>query len=191
MTEQKEQQPPSKFSRKQLSNFFTSRKKHVALSVARSSIMAALVFVATFMVQIYNPATRGYLNFGDIMIFVSALTFGPTVGGFAGGIGSALSDVISGYGYFAPFTLVIKGLEGAIAGIISNRQKIWRDIIAVTVAGTVMVTGYFLAEFFPLQIGWAAIAEVPGNITQIVVGAAIGIPIAIGLRRNLPKSWIT
>lgn len=171
--------------------FVASRKKRMALTVARASIMAALVFVATFTVQIYIPATRGYLNFGDIMIFISALTFGPTVGGFAGGIGSALSDAIAGYGHFAPFTLVIKGLEGAIAGLISNRHKIWRDIIAVTVAGIVMVTGYFLAEFFPLQIGWAAIAEVPGNITQIIVGAAIGIPIAIGLRRSIPKSWIT
>ena len=191
MTEQKEQQTPSTFSRKKISNFFISRKKPIALSVARASIMAALVFVATFMVQIYNPATRGYLNFGDIMIFISALTFGPTVGGFAGGIGSALSDAVSGYGFYAPFTLVIKGLEGATAGLISNRQRIWRDIIAVTVAGTVMVTGYFIAEFFPLQIGWAALAEVPGNISQIIVGAAIGIPIAIGLRRSLPKSWIT
>ena len=184
MTEQQNNQQKT-------SNFVTSKKKRITLTVARASIMAALVFVATFLVQIYNPATRGYLNFGDIMIFVSALTFGPTVGGFAGGIGAALSDAVSGYGYYAPFTLVIKGLEGAIAGLISNRQKIWRDIIAVTVAGTVMVTGYFLAEFFPLQIGWAALAEVPGNISQIIVGAAVGIPIAIGLRRSLPKSWIT
>lgn len=123
------------------------------------------------------------------MIFISALTFGPAVGGFAGGVGSAISDAISGYGYFAPFTFVIKGLEGTITGLISNRNKTWRDVIAVTVAGAEMIGGYFLAEFFPLQLGWAAIAEVPGNITQIAVGAAIGIPLAAILRRRLPQSW--
>jgi uncharacterized membrane protein len=164
-------------------------KKRITLVVARTGIMAALVAAGTMLVQIYNPATRGYLNFGDIMIFVSALTFGPVVGGVAGGVGSALSDVLSGYGYFAPFTLVIKGFEGSIAGLISNRNKAWRDVIAVTIAGTGMVTGYFLAEFFPLQIEWGALAEVPGNITQIVVGAAVGVPLALVLRRRLPEAW--
>jgi uncharacterized membrane protein len=175
---------------KQPSNLFTTqRKKSMALTLARTSIMAALVCVATLLVQIYNPATRGYLNFGDIMIFVSALTFGPTVGGFAGGVGSALSDIIAGYGLFAPYTLIIKGVEGAIAGAISNRRQVWRDITSVVVAGTIMVLGYFLAEFYPLQYGWAALGEVPGNISQIVVGAAVGIPIALLLRKRLPDSW--
>ena len=168
---------------------FQSRRKRLTLVLARASVMAALVTAGTLLVQIYNPATRGYLNIGDIMIFVSALTFGPAVGGFAGGVGSALSDVLSGYGYFAPFTLIIKGAEGGIAGLISNRNKAWRDIIAVTLAGAEMVIGYFLAEFFPLQIGWAALGEVPGNIIQIVVGAAVGIPIALLLRKRLPQTW--
>ena len=153
--------------------------------------MAALVAVATYIIQIPVPATGGYINFGDIMIFVSALTFGPVVGGLAGGVGSALSDVLSGYAFtYAPFTLVIKGIEGAIAGTISNQKKLWRDILAVTIAGTEMITGYFLAEFYPLHIGWAALVEVPGNISQIVVGGVIGIPVALVLRRRLPKEWL-
>lgn len=151
--------------------------------------MTAIVTVGTLLVQIYNPITRGNLNFGDIMVFVGALTFGPGVGGLAGGVGSAISDALSGYGYFAPFTLVIKGLEGVTTGLISNRNKAWRDVTAVAVAGSVMVGGYFLAEFFPLQLGWAALAEVPGNIIQIVVGAVIGVPLALVLRRSLPEGW--
>lgn len=165
-------------------------KRRITTTLALSAVMAALVAVVTFIIQIPVPATGGYIDVGDIMIFVSALTFGPIVGGLAGGIGSALSDVLSGYAFtYAPFTLVIKGLEGAIAGSISNRKSIWRDILAVTVAGVEMVGGYFLAEFFPLHIGFAALLEVPGNITQIVVGGAVGIPIAIALRRTLPKTW--
>jgi uncharacterized membrane protein len=165
--------------------------KRISVTVAQAGIMAALVAVATFIVQIPIPATKGYLNFGDIMIFVSALTFGPVVGGFAGGVGSAISDVASGYAStYAPFTLVIKGAEGIIAGLISNSLSRRRDIVAVVVAGVEMVSGYFFAEFYGLSLRWAAAAEVPFNILQIVVGGVIGIPIAIVLLKRLPGTWI-
>lgn len=160
-----------------------------AIQFALAGIMAALVAVATFFVQIPNPATRGYINFGDIMIFVSALTFGPIIGGLAGSIGSSIADLAAGYGLFAPFTFVIKGAEGVIAGFISNRISIRRDVLAVIFAGSEMIIGYFLAEFFPLQLGWAALTEVPGNISQIVVGAIIGIPLTLVIRKRLPESW--
>ncbi|MGD0644512.1 MAG: ECF transporter S component [Candidatus Bathyarchaeia archaeon] len=164
-------------------------KKRITLTIAQASVMASLVAVATFLVQIPIPATKGYLNFGDIMIFVSAFTFGPTVSGFAGGVGSAISDVVSGYAYFAPFTLIIKGAEGLIAGLISNRLSKKRDIIAVVIAGTEMVTGYFLAEFFGLHEGWAALGETPFNILQIAAGGIVGISIALILRNRLPEAW--
>ena len=152
--------------------------------------MAALVAVATYAVQIPIPATKGYLNFGDIMIFVSAIAFGPVVGGFAGGVGSALSDVAGGFAStYAPFTLVVKGAEGIIAGLISNGVSKKRDVLAVVIAGAEMVAGYFFAEFYGLSLGWTAAAEVPFNILQIVAGGAIGVPIAIVLIRRLPESW--
>ena len=162
----------------------------VAFKIALTAVFTALVTVATALVQIYIPATRGYLNFGDIIIFVAALTFGPIVGGFAGGVGSALSDVLTGFAYFSPFTLVIKGVEGLIAGLISNRISKKRDVLAVIVAGAEMIAGYFLAEFFGLSEGWAALLEVPANIVQIVVGASAGIAITIILRKRLPEAWI-
>jgi uncharacterized membrane protein len=165
-------------------------KRTATLIVAQAGIMAALVAVATFLIQIPIPATKGYLNFGDIVIFVSALTFGPIVGGFAGGVGSAISDIVSGYLYFSPFTLVIKGVEGLLAGLIANRISGRRDIIAVVIGGTEMVCGYFLAEFFGLSEGWAALGEMPFNILQVVVGGIVGIGIALLLRRRFPETWI-
>jgi uncharacterized membrane protein len=161
----------------------------LTLTIAQAGVMAALVAVATFLVQVPIPATKGYLNFGDIMIFVSAITFGPAIGGFAGGVGSAISDVSSGYAYFSPFTLVIKGAEGIIAGLLSNGLSKKRSILAVVVAGVEMVSGYFLAEFFGLSERWAALSEVPFNILQIAAGGAIGIPISIILIKRLPESW--
>src|SRR5215469_14332181 len=88
-----------------------------------TAVFTALVFLSTYLFQIPIPATQGYFNLGDIMIFIAALTFGPTVGGFAGGIGSSLSDALGGFGTFAPFTLVIKGFEGYAAGLIAQRKN--------------------------------------------------------------------
>jgi uncharacterized membrane protein len=160
------------------------------IQVTRFASMTALVAVATYLVQIPIPATKGYLNFGDIMIFVSALTFGPAVGGFAGSVGSAISDVAGGYAYFAPFTFIIKGIEGLLAGLISSRSSQKRDIIAIIAAGMEMISGYFLTELLVLQTGWInAIAEVPLNTLQVVVGGAIGIPIALFIRKRAPEAW--
>ena len=148
------------------------------------AVMSALVAVGTLIVRIPNPM-GGYFNVGDVMIFVSALTFNPLIGGVAGGLGSAIADII-GFPVFAIPTLIIKGLEGLLAGLITNKKSIYRDIIAVLVAGAEMVTGYFLVEVYLWGIG-AALAEVPANIAQIALGGLIGIPVALILRRRLPE----
>jgi len=155
-----------------------------AIQIALIVVMSALVAVGTLIVRIPNPM-GGYFNFGDVMIFVAALTFGPLVGGAAGGLGSAIADII-GFPVFAFPTLVIKGLEGLIAGLIANRKNVYRDVLAVVAAGAEMVIGYFLVEVYLWGVG-GALAEVPANVAQIAVGGFIGIPIALVLRRRLPE----
>lgn len=161
-----------------------TEKALVQLSII--TVMSALVAVGTLIIRIPNPM-GGYFNVGDVMIFVAALTFGPFVGGFAGGLGSAIADII-GFPLFAVPTLVIKGLEGFFAGLVGNKKSGIRDIFAVMVAGCEMVLGYFLVEWLVLQWGLGgALAEVPANIVQIVVGGVVGIPLALILRRRLPE----
>ena len=147
-------------------------------------VMSALVTAGTLVGRIPNPM-GGYFNVGDVMIFVAALTFNPLIGGFAGGFGSAIADII-GFPVFAIPTLVIKGLEGLIASLIKNKKSVFRDIVAVVVAGVEMVVGYFLVELYLWGFG-GALAEVPLNIVQILIGGLVGIPIAIVLRRRLPE----
>jgi uncharacterized membrane protein len=162
----------------------SSKKPLLQLSLV--TIMTALVTVGTLILRIPNPM-GGYFNVGDVMIFVSALTFGPFVGGFAGGVGSAIADMI-GFPLFVIPTLIIKGLEGFIAGLVTDKKGVLRDVLAVVVAGSEMIIGYFLVELYPLDWGLGgALAEVPGNVAQIVIGGIIGIPIALVLRRRLPE----
>ncbi len=162
------------------------KRENLLIQLSLMTVMTALVAVGTFLIRIPNPM-GGYFNVGDVMIFVAALTFNPVVGGFAGGVGSAISDMI-GFPVFVIPTLVIKGIEGFLAGLITNRKSAFRDMLAVVVAGSEMIVGYFLVEFYPLQWGLGgALGEVPGNIAQIVVGGLIGIPMAYVVRRRLPE----
>lgn len=160
-------------------------KKSYATQVAVSAIMAALVCLTTMLIQVPNPPTRGYINLGDAMIFVTALTFGPLPGAFAGGVGSGLADVLLGYAHFAPFTLVIKGLEGLITGAISRRVERFGSAIGAIFGGAEMVAGYFVVEYFLFGLG-AALTEIPGNLSQVLFGMIIGIPISHLIKKRLP-----
>ena len=77
--------------------------------------MTAVTTVLTMFVKIPTP-TRGYLNLSDTMIFFSSYAFGPWVGGIVGGLGPALSDLISGYPQWAIFTFIIDGLQAVLIG---------------------------------------------------------------------------
>ncbi|MEM3930060.1 MAG: ECF transporter S component, partial [Candidatus Korarchaeum sp.] len=81
----------------------------VSKLVAIVGVMAALTTLATMVVQIPTPATKGYINLGDTMVMLSGSLFGSLIGSISGGVGSALADLLSGYAHWAPFTLVIKG----------------------------------------------------------------------------------
>jgi uncharacterized membrane protein len=160
-----------------------SNNEKTAILIALIAVMTALVAVGTLILRIPNPM-GGYFNVGDVMIFVAALTFSPLVGGIAGGLGSAIADII-GFPLFAIPTLLIKGLEGLIAGLVTNKKSVIRDILAIVMAGTEMIVGYFLVEVYLWGVG-GALAEVPANIAQIAIGGLLGIPISLVLRRRLP-----
>jgi uncharacterized membrane protein len=162
------------------------KKQKAVIQLSLMAIMSALVAVGTLIVRIPNPM-GGYFNVGDVMIFVTALTFNLLIGGVAGGLGSAIADII-GFPLFAIPTLVIKGLEGLLASLITNKKNVFRDVLAVVAAGAEMVIGYFLVELYVLQWGLGgALAEVPTNIAQVTIGGLVGIPIALVLRRRLPE----
>ena len=163
----------------------------IAAKLTLAAGLAATTTVATMLIQIPIPPTRGYLNFGEVLVFTSALLFGRFVGGLAGGIGSAMADIITGYGYFAPYTLIIKGLEGFLAGAIRDGKSTRRDLLGWFVGAVAMVTGYFLVEAYVMGFGVpAALIEVPSNTIQVLSGAVIAIPLARGLRNRIPKILI-
>lgn len=139
--------------------------------VANIAVFSALVFVATFILRVTIPATGGYFNIGESMIYAAALLFGPIVGGLAGGIGASLVDAI-GYAIFVPGTFVIKLIEGAVVGYIGYRIRpktealaLWRTIsvgfgIALGIAIYYIGTNYLAAfgNVFLDRLTWAVVA---------------------------------
>ena len=140
-----------------------------------SAVLAALACVATMVVQIPSPM-NGYVNLGDCFVLLSGWLLGPWYGGAAAGIGSMLTDLLSGYGYYAPGTFVIKGLDALVAALIFKAMG--RTSAAAIVSGVVgeiiMVVGYFGYAGLLLGKGIGAAASIPGNLVQAAMGLVIG-----------------
>ena len=119
-----------------------------------TSVFTALVCVATISFTIYVPSTRGFFNIGETMVYITALLFGPLVGAFAGGVGSMFADILLGYYYYAPATLIIKALEGTIVGFLGRKKsllsafhtrgewKVFTLLIGVLIGALVSLIGF-------------------------------------------------
>jgi uncharacterized membrane protein len=92
----------------------------IAVSSALTAVSTAIVCVVTMVFSIYVPQTRGFFNLGETMVYIVAVLFGPIIGCFSGGIGSMLADILLGYWYYAPATLVIKACEGGTVGLLGR-----------------------------------------------------------------------
>lgn len=162
---------------------------------ALTAIFAALIYILTAFFAIPVPATGGYINLGDMLVMFTALLFGPIVGGLAGGFGSMLADILSPYYIYAPATLIIKGIEGFIIGIISNPREnnsrlSYRDLIAVLAGGILIPLGYFIYEAFILNLGiGVALVEVPGNFFQFGFAAISSTLLITATRKNLISNF--
>lgn len=229
-----------------------------------TAVFTALVCIATMIFSIYVPATQGFFNVGESMVFLSAILFGPFVGAFAGGFGSMLADLLLGYPHYAPATLIVKACEGAVVGVLMKKTPKFRSklhwkfftlflgvtvgillglvgsvyysgegeitlgssifalyiptefwlflggvtafsiaaigfladpefgwtIFSVVSGGFIMVIGYFLYQMFflyPLfNIEVLAVAEIPVNIGQMIIGAIVALPMTKLVLRALP-----
>jgi len=165
-------------------------------TLVTAAVFIALTFAVTRFTAIPIPATKGFFNLGEVVIYVAAIALGPMVGMLVGGIGSALADVVAAP-LFAPFTLVIKGIEGYVVGRLAGETSRSRFRAAI-IGGACMVLGYFGAEvLFARVLGIAptpttavglALTEVPFNIVQVAVGVAVAVPTSVRLAAALRDS---
>lgn len=153
-------------------------------TLTKLGMLMALTTVMTMVIHIPSVATNGYVNLGDMVVFLAAMMLGRKGGFIVGGIGSGLADLLLGYSHYAPITFIVKGLEGYIAGAILQ-TKIGKKmpIVATVIGGMWMVLGYYINGIF-MYGAKAALTSVPGNIVQGLLGAVTSVLLFAALKRT-------
>jgi uncharacterized membrane protein len=177
-------------------------KKWTFADTAVVAALTALTAVATLLVRVPIPATNGYFNIGDVFIILAGLWLGPVAGFIAGAIGSSVADAI-GFPVYIPATFIIKGLEGALTGIIArgaSPDKLFRPALAVAAGGMTVVVGYYVFEawiypelgkilpVFAITDKTAALVSLLPNFIQGLTGAVGGLALWKALAGNYLKN---
>ncbi len=158
------------------------------------SLLSALTYLFTRFINIQPPFALnggGLIHIGNVMIVVSSIVFGKKHGAASAALGMGIFDLTSGYAIWAPFTILIRGAMGYTLGYIShmknNGNNIFYNVIAVIVSGILMIVGYYFAQVIIYGNWVTPIASIPGDITQVVVGLVLGLPLAAIVKKIYRK----
>ena len=166
------------------------------------AVFTALVFVATIAIAIPMPTGVGaYINFGDIVIFLSSALLGPIGGAISGALGAGFADLVYAP-IFVPLTIIVKGIEGFLTGLIvlflrkAFKQEKVKDYVSYVIAfivGAILMVGlYYVGTGLMLGIisegnytsGFAtALLNLPNDLIQGSISIAIGYVLTIALRK--------
>lgn len=163
-------------------------KENTAKYVTINALSIALVCIATMAIQI--PIPLGYMHLGNTCILLVAALFGSTTGLLAGGIGSALADLLTGYPQWVIPTLIIKSIMGFAIGAIAHQKDSDLHMVSVrtflgSVAGVIiMIFGYFAAGAImngSIYTGWT---QVPGLTLEGIIGMVVFYAIGLVLEKS-------
>ena len=155
-------------------------------SVVVGVVFGLIIGARLFYVVFYGD---GYYWAHPLEIFATnegGMSFhGGLVGGIIGGLGPALSDLISGYPQWAIFTFVIDGLQAVLVGLLVKKFNPANIIIGSVIAGVWKVFGYFIAGGILSGFG-PALGEIAGNSFQMAVGLIVGFALFTAVRQAYP-----
>ncbi|SMC87567.1 ECF transporter S component [Papillibacter cinnamivorans] len=151
--------------------------------ITYSAIAAAIVFLVTWIVKLPVPGTSGaYLNFGDVVITMTAFLLGGPAAAASAAVGSCLADIAVGSAVYAVPTFFIKGLMALACGAVSRKKTARGYILSGFVGGAIMTAGYGLFEIFFFGTAYAAVS-LPFNLIQWFAGAAAAAVLLPAVRR--------
>lgn len=133
--------------------------------ITMCGVFAALTFLLTRYIQVQIiPAKGGLVHLGNVPMFFAAAFFGKRVGAICGGVGMALSDVLSPWIVYAPATLIVVGLMGFVFGlIVKKKPTIVNLIVATVVVLAIKLVGYYLFEVLLTSSFVVPLASIPGK----------------------------
>lgn len=164
---------------------FSNIQSNKTERLVMTALMISLILLGTILFRIPIPMTQGYVHLGDAMIYLGVMILGKKYGAVAAGAGSALADILGGFAFWAPWSLVIKFAMAFITGTILEKAADKRKaaIPAMAVGGIVMCVGYLIAERI-MYGSWAlAAVGLPWNIGQFIAGIIISLLINTALKK--------
>lgn len=158
-------------------------------AVAYIGISTAMVFVATL---IGFSSSQFYFNFGDSVILLISALLGPISAMLAGGLGAFFADMAV-YPATMLYTLVIKAIEGLVAGVLfklifkhydrlalkaplSRHQqaiKIILSLATMLLCTSIMMCGYFICQTFFYGTINSALVALPMDCAQACVSTFV------------------
>lgn len=165
------------------SGSLAGKRDHI-IELTMSGIFTALVCLLTMYVQVQIiPAKGGLVHIGNVPLFFAAAYFGKKVGALCGGLGMALSDLLTPWAIYAPISLIVVGAMGFVFGwIVNKKPTVVRLLLATAAALAIKIAGYYIGEVILYRSFAVPLASIPGNIIQIVTGAIIAIPVILVTR---------
>ena len=160
-----------------------------ALRISLIAVSAAIVAVFTIVIRIPVSATGGYISLVDAGVSFVAYAFGPLTGFIAGGVGTALADILGGYAQWAPISFVVHGVEALVLGLIIRKMgaSIGTKMLAAISAIAIVSLGYLLLTSLFLVTFAEAAAELPYTARQSSAGAVIGLGLYEAVRKAYPR----
>ncbi|MCR2033071.1 ECF transporter S component [Anaerofustis stercorihominis] len=156
------------------------------LNVVLTGVMAALIFIATY-INIRLPISftdGGLIHLGGSVLVIATFLLMPVEAGLAGAIGMGLFDMLSPYAVWAPFTFVIRLIQGIVVSKLLLKKGISGVILAMVIYTIIGMGGYYLAEALIYGNWIAPMASMPGEFISDMVAIVIGVPIAKILIKN-------
>jgi len=156
------------------------------------ALFITLTFLATMFINIRLPlmGNGGLIHLGNVPLLIAAFIFGRKSGAIVGAFGMALFDIVSGWTLWAPFTFVIVGTMGYVAGLIAEKmpgKRIFVQALAVIVALIIKVVGYYFTEVI-LYGNWILpFGSIPGNIMQLVIAGIVVVPLLKGFEQRIGR----
>lgn len=160
------------------------------LLIVTAAIFTALNIVLTCFITIPIPNSQGYMNLSDAIILLVAGLINPVAGALTGAISASISDLILGYAIYAPYSFIIKGIEGLAVGYLlrffaKRSYKIGLGLVfpIFFLGGALMMGGYFPAEWIIYGDPLVASGSLLFNFIQGTVNAAIAAVLFYSLYR--------
>ncbi|MBQ2685763.1 MAG: ECF transporter S component [Erysipelotrichaceae bacterium] len=105
----------------------------------------ALFAVIFILAILYRSVSGGFINLSDAMIMILMTHSEAPYGAITAGLATSLADIVTGHGYYAPYTFIIKGIMAYLTAL--GYDKHWKNEVVCIILGILNVVGCSLCDY--------------------------------------------